>query len=434
MNRLLQRGVGWRTSHCRALTTTALILLLISACGPAATGNSTAPTTSGIPPPASRTTNTASAPGVSTDTIRVGLLTDLTGAAASTFGDTADGANARFFLQNAEGGVNGRMLKLDTADTTSSPTGALAAAQVLVAQKAVFGVIAVSALTFGSSVYLHSAGIPVVGSALDGPEWYIEPNTNMFNIEGASSSHYPSYTTEGAFYRSLGVDRIGFVADDTPSSARGVKQVSNSVRSAGLGVCTDIVVPLGAVDFTATALSLKQAGCDAVECSCLLRSALALATALQDTGVHLPMLFDAGPAQKVLGSAATIKASTGAFFPVETYYSGPAYDSFQRALKQFDPHFTGGLPDLGVIDGWQAADLFVKGLQVAGQNPTRQSFVTRLRQVRRLGRRWTAGFPGFFRTLRSGAPTVLSSLPDGRELAVRQLPGQRQAVLRYADS
>ena len=203
----------------------------------------------------------------------------------------------------------------------------------------------------------------------------------MFNIEGAGSPRYPSYTTEGAFYRSLGVNRIGFVADDTPSSARGIKQVSSSFRSAGLHRCADIVIPLGAVDFTGTALALKQSGCGAVECSCLLRSALALATALQDTGVHIPMLFDAGPAQEVLGSPATIRASTGAFFPVETYYSGPAYDSFVAALTRFDPHYTGGLPDLGVIDGWQAADLFIKGLQVAGQNPTRQSFVSQLRQV-----------------------------------------------------
>ena len=365
----------------RSVTTAALVLLLASACGGSTKGSSTATTTGSKATGARGAPNTASAPGVSADTITVGLLTDLTGAAASTFGDTADGVNARFFLQNSQGGVNGRMLKLATADTTSSPVGAQTAAEVLVAQKAVFGVIAVSALTFGGAGYLHAAGIPVVGSALDGPEWYMEPNTNMFNIEGASSPHYPSYTTEGEFYQSLSVHRIGFVADDTPSSARGVKQTSNSIRSAGLRICADIVVPLGAVDFTGNALKIKGAGCDAVECSCLLRTALALATALQDTGVHLSMLFDAGPAQELLASPASIKASTGAFFPVETYYSGPASAFFLNALKQFDPHYTGGLPDLGVIDGWQAADLFIKGLQVAGQNPTRQSYVANLRQV-----------------------------------------------------
>ena len=170
MNCVLRWRVGWRTG--RVLTAMGLVLLLISACGPAARRSSSAASTDGVPTGAGGAANTASAPGVSSDTIQVGLLTDFTGVASSTFGDTADGANARFFQQNAEGGVNGRMLKLDTADTTSSPAGALAAAQLLVAQKAVFGVIAVSALTFGSSAYLHAEGVPVVGSALDGPEWY----------------------------------------------------------------------------------------------------------------------------------------------------------------------------------------------------------------------------------------------------------------------
>ena len=359
-----------------------LVVSLGSACGPAAKGRatSTAPTSSATEtaPGASRT---STAPGVSKDMISVGLLTDLTGAAASTFADTADGANARFFLQNSEGGVNGRMLKLDVVDTTSSPLGAQTAAEVLISQKAVFGVMAVSALTFGSSVYLHSQGVPVVGSALDGPEWYQEPNSNMFNIEGASSPHYPSYTTEGEFYKSLAVDRIAFVADNTPSSARGVKQVINSAKSAGLRSCADIVVPLGAVDLTAIALSIKRAACDAAECSCLLTTSLALAVGLRDTGLDVPVVFDAGPAQAVLASPETVHESAGDFFPAETYYSGPAYNSLVEALKRYDPHYTGGVPDLGLIDGWQAADLFIKGLQIAGQNPTRQSFMAPLREV-----------------------------------------------------
>jgi branched-chain amino acid transport system substrate-binding protein len=311
----------------------------------------------------------------------VGLLTDLTGAASSTFADTPDGAQARFSLQNAEGGINGRTLRLDVADTGSTPVGAENAAQALVAQKKVFGVIAVSALTFGGSAYLHQEGIPVTGSALDGPEWYTEPNNNMFNLEGTSSPRYPSYTSEGQFYKSLGVGKIGFVADDTPSSARGVRQVSNSIRNAGLHVCTSIVIHLGAVDFNVIALQLKQFGCDAAECSCLLSSSLALATALHDHQVHIPLVFDAGPAQQILQSPGAIGAATGNYFPTLSAYSGPGYNAFINGLKQYDPHYSRGLPDLGVLDGWLAADLFIRGLQVAGPNPTRNSFISQLRRA-----------------------------------------------------
>lgn len=368
---------GW----ARTIVTLTLVTLLVGACTSSGRGRSTATTAGGTTKRNVGVTarGGASAPGISDKTVRVGLLTDLTGAAASTFADTPDGAQARFSLQNAQGGVFGRALKLDIADTGSTPVGAQNAAQALVAQKSVFGVIAVSALTFGGSAYLHQEGIPVTGSALDGPEWYTEPNLNMFNLEGTSSPRYPSYTSEGQFYKSLGVRNIGFVADDTPSSARGVKQVMNSLRNVGLRACTSIVIHLGAVDFNVITLQLKQAGCDAAECSCLLSSSLALATALHDSQVHIPLVFDAGPAQQILDSPGAIMAATGGYFPTLSAYSGPGYDAFISSLKHYDPHYTVGLPDLGVLDGWIAADLFIQGMQAAGPNPTRQAFISQLR-------------------------------------------------------
>jgi branched-chain amino acid transport system substrate-binding protein len=370
----------------------AVALLLVTACGSSSKGATTATTattggTGGTTATSvggsggSTSGNTASAPGVTTDSITVGFETDITGIASSTFADSAQGAIARFDMQNAQGGVNGRTLRLVSVDTTSTPSGANTAAKVLVSQKGVFGVMEVSALFFGAYQYLNAQKVPVTGSSLDGPEWYMEPNTNMFNIEGTNSPNYPSYTSQGEFYKSLGVSKISFVASNTPSSTRGIKQAIYSAQAAGLHTCADTVVPLGAVDFTGIALSIKNAGCDAAECSCVLSSSLALASALQDAGLDIPSVFDAGPAQQVLSSAATIKASDGSYFPAQIFYSGSAYNSFTSALKQYDSAYTGGLPDLGLIDGWQAADLFIKGLQVAGQNPTRQSFISNLRQV-----------------------------------------------------
>ena len=148
-----------------------------------------------------------------------------------------------------------------------------------------------------------------------------------------------------------------------------------------MSTCADALIPLGGVDFTATSLSIKTAGCDAAECSCVLSSSLALATALQNLGLKIPVVFDAGPSQDVITSPATQKAADGSYFPAQIYYSGSAYNTFIGVLKKYDPAYKGGLPDLGLIDGWQAADLFIKGLQVAGQNPTRQSYISNLRSV-----------------------------------------------------
>ena len=40
-----------------------------------------------------------------------------------------------------------------------------------------------------------------------------------------------------------------------------------------------------------------------------------------------------------------------------------------------------GIPDFGWTEGYVSADLLIKGLEVAGQNPTRSSFIDNLRKV-----------------------------------------------------
>ena len=79
--------------------------------------------------------NTASAPGVSPTTIKIGFITSFTGAASSTFATASTGAKAYFDAVNKAGGVDGRQIQLVTADDTSTPAGALAATQLLLSQR-----------------------------------------------------------------------------------------------------------------------------------------------------------------------------------------------------------------------------------------------------------------------------------------------------------
>jgi branched-chain amino acid transport system substrate-binding protein len=367
----------------QSLGVATVAMFVAAGCGSSSKGTSSPTTASGSSATTASggTANTASAPGVTPTTVTMGFVYDETGIASSTFADAINGAEARIAAQNANGGVKGRTLKIVSADTTSSPTGANTAAQTVVQEKGAFAVDEVSALFFGAYKSLQESGIPVTGSSLDGPEWYTQPNTNMFNIEGTSSPQYPAYSTEGQFWKSIGVSKISLVASNTPSSTSAIAASKASILAAGLQTCADAVVPLGGVDFTATALSIKAAGCNAAECSCVLSSSLSLATAIQNQGLTMPVEFGAGPSQGVFASPATEKAATGGYFPATIYYSGPQYTTFTNSLKQYDPTYKGGIPDLGLTYGWMTADLFIKGLQLAGQNPTRSTYIANLRPV-----------------------------------------------------
>ena len=67
-------------------------------------------------------TGAAAAPGVTDKTITIGLVTSQTGAGAPYFFDAPDGAQARFDVENAKGGVFGRKLKLISIDNATNPT------------------------------------------------------------------------------------------------------------------------------------------------------------------------------------------------------------------------------------------------------------------------------------------------------------------------
>jgi branched-chain amino acid transport system substrate-binding protein len=323
---------------------------------------------------------TASAPGVTATTVKVGILSDLTGPAASTFADAPAAMEARFKQFNAAGGVDGRKITWVVADTTSSPSGAETAAKDLVQTQGVFLVAPDSALLFGGTSYLQQAGVPVLGYPVDGPEWYEQPNTNMFAFSGNDSPSEPGYT-DGGFWKALGASKISFIASNTPSSTAGINPFKEDMAKDGLAVCDDFVTPLGGVSFTTYALSFKTAGCDASECSCVLSSSLAVSTALHQEGLSdVKIVYAAGPSQQIFSSTADEVAAKDAYF-VGGNYSTPGGKTMLAGLKKWDPSYSGGIPDLGAVSGWEVANLVIEGLQVAGKNPTRPSLITNLRKV-----------------------------------------------------
>jgi branched-chain amino acid transport system substrate-binding protein len=333
----------------------------------------------------------ASPPGVTSKTITLGFLGDLTGIAASTFGDGYGAAQARVNMQNAEGGVNGRKLKLVKADTESSTTETLTAVQDLVENKHVFGIMADSAFTFSGSTYLTKQGVPVTGDGIDGPEW--GTSSNMFDIEEPSNTTYANgksytYFALANFLKSIGATKVATLGYAiSPSSILSTKQTVGADSKDGLKNCYENTsVPFGGVDFTAIVLQIKQLGCNALVGSLISSSNVALATAIKQAGLHVKQFYFTSYGQDSL----TSKGADAAL--QDTYSEGTASKGnspvvkanlkWYKELKKYDPGYHGGIPDTGQTIGWDAADTMIEGLEVAGHNPTRGSFISKLRQVK----------------------------------------------------
>jgi branched-chain amino acid transport system substrate-binding protein len=325
----------------------------------------------------------AASPGVTKNSILIGLPGDLTGAGTASNGDANAAIEARFKQINAQGGVNGRKIKWISVDTQSTPTGALTAVQDLVQSKGVFAIAEDSIAVYDTAPYLHQQGVPMTGTAGDGREWYQQPNTNLFATGGNSTFVPPNYSDGGFWKFAVGKGgKVSALVANTPSATQLIPSFKTELLAEGLSPCVITIDPLDTLDVSAYALSFQHAGCQGVYCVQLLSTCLALSTTLQQEGLtKVKVDYAAGPSQSILQSAATIAAATGAIFPGTDWSSFPAGRAFLAGLRKYDPSYTGGAPDIGTYGGWEAANLMIEGLQVAGPNPTRQSFIKNLRKV-----------------------------------------------------
>jgi branched-chain amino acid transport system substrate-binding protein len=386
-------SLSWRKMSAVA----AGLALVLTACSSSSKGSQSTTTSGGSATTAATPTtaatattsgggsgNTASGPGVTASTITVGLITSVTGSAAPEYTGIIPSAQARIAQMNAQGGINGRQIKLITADDQSSPTGNNAAVQSLIA-KGVFGIIAVSPFVFGGYKTMATAGLPVTGGAFDGPEWGIKALSNMFAYSSPQDPQDPQYDGLANFAKGLGGTKsaaVGYgVSPSSAASARGFIFAAQHVGMSSGYLNTSL--PFGSVDVSAIALQLKNTGSDNLWLPLDENTNFAIISAYKQAGANIKVSVSAtGYGQALLNDPTAVQAAQGVYFntvgaPVEL--NNAATQNFTGALSQY-AHYT-GVPDFGWYTGWLGADIMLYGLKGAGQNPTRTSFIDYMHSV-----------------------------------------------------
>jgi branched-chain amino acid transport system substrate-binding protein len=322
------------------------------------------------------------------------MITDLTGPGASTYSEAVKGVEARLDLQNAEGGVDGRQLKLFTADDAGSPSQAATAAEELVAQHHPLVMIADSDVTFGAAKYLHSIGEPVFGDGLDSSEWGTQPYTNMFAPEGDvnPATQNGDNTVLAQFFKNEGATNVAIITyGEFPTAVAGAKSFAVAAKSVGMKVgLLDDSVPFPGMNATSIALAMNDAHVDAMEPGLQTSDSLSLLVAVHQTGQHLKVPFlGTGYGQDFLSDPSAVQAGQGAYFEawqIPISEKTPATVTEVAALQKYSG-FT-GVPPINLSLGWENADLAITGLEAAGPNPSQSAIIS---AVRNKVTNWTAG-------------------------------------------
>ncbi len=318
--------------------------------------------------------------------IKIALISSLTGPAASEFSTTAQGFNARIALQNAMGGINGHKIEGIVIDDQTSPSSDATAVQDAIS-KGVAGIVAVSPLFFDGAKYAEQAGIPVTGGYFDGPEWGEKPYTNMFASDaGSLDPTYPVSGLYGILVKKFGGSVVGsYGYGISPSAVRSATGFADSSKHAGLKVgVLDTSVPYGSVDFSTEALAAKQAGVNTIWASMDDNSDFALVTAMKQAGVKLKtVLLPTGYEPSVVNSPAWSDLQGAYFFSEFRPYGAPdaATKQMASALEKYEHTSASDFPTYNIYESWIGADLMLKGLALAGKNPTSAGVIKALRGV-----------------------------------------------------
>ena len=323
----------------------------------------------------------------SSSPITIAFITDLSGPGASENSTAPAGFKARIALQNAEGGVNGHKIIPLVLDDQTSPTSISTAVQLAISRGA-FGIVSESPLFFIAAKYPQEQGIPVTGTYDDGPEWGEQPYTNMFAADnGSIDPKYPVNTQIGVFLKQHGGTVLGaYGYGISPSSSRAAIAVSRAFQDAGgkVGVL-DTSVPFGSVNFTTAALTAKQHNVNAVIGNLDNNSNFALATAFKQAGIKAKaFVFPTGYESNLIDSPTWSDVQGDYFLSLFRPFSLPNAGTRQMAAAlQKYAHFTKSqFPDFSQSEAWVGADLMIKGLQMAGKNPTRAAVIKDLRGLK----------------------------------------------------
>ena len=310
--------------------------------------------------------------GGGTSTLKVGVLTTLSGPASSAFAGTTDGVTARFAAYKEDGGkCASTTFDVVKADDASSAQGALTATQKLVQQDKAYAVLEVSPFFYGAAQFATTVGkgTPIIGGGFDGAKQWNDTKNNLLPASTVPD-YTKTYSTSGDYFKGVGGTKIAGVAYESPSSQAGLEATLKSAEAAGLkrGYVNNSV-PFGSTDVGAIVLGIIGSKADVIAMSINPDTAFAVVAGLKQAGYKTKAVLTAtGYGADLLESAPAVQAGQGVTFstgwaPAELKNAGT--ERMSKALKDHAGSKS-GIPGFSQAMGWLTADLFLHGLEIAG--------------------------------------------------------------------
>ena len=323
--------------------------------------------------------------GISEDTIKVGQVTDLSGATAVWGVPTTNGSRMRIDEQNAAGGIHGRQIELIVEDGQYQVPVSVKAANKLLNRDKVF-------------VMLGNMGTPMNNAML--PRQLRMGVANLFPVTAAVSMYEPLHPLKFSYYvsyRDQIRSAVQYMAEKT-----GAKKVCMQTQATDYGHESELgyeqaVQTLGLesvyvgrhkvteTDFVGAVTRLKNSGCEVLFIGTIVTDTIQLYTAARKAGWDVPIVGNM-VVQHPLIAASADGAMEGLYSAgpiIDLDYTSAEYDGtwirewYERYVEAY-----GEAPVAQAQVAYVTADLMIRAMEAAGPDLTTGKMLAELEKIK----------------------------------------------------
>jgi ABC-type branched-subunit amino acid transport system substrate-binding protein len=340
-------------------------------------------------PACGKDTNTSSSsesvPGVTDTEIVFGTHLPLSQSPASAYGPIADGIRAYFdYINDTEGGVYGRKLKLIVGDDHYTPSDTVEVVRKLVEQDNVFAIVAGLGEETHSAVwkYLEERGVPDLFISSGLAKWTDPVVKTRFGGN-------PVYLQEGQMLGQYVAEhypgkKLGLLLQNNEFGEDGEKGVRAGIAGSDVQVVDVEKYESVQWDVTAQTQRLKNAGAEVLVAYAIPPPAASLVkTAREVLNWDVPIVVTGVDATELFISLAGAQNSEGI---VSVVFGHTSHETDVPGVRQYLANMAKYAPNAEISNitlyGYIMGELTVEGLKRAGHDLTRDSLVTALEGIR----------------------------------------------------
>jgi branched-chain amino acid transport system substrate-binding protein len=323
----------------------------------------------------------ADAPGVKSDSIKIGMFAPLTGSAA--IGAKAlYGAAAIYKDANEKGGVNGRKIELVIEDDACDPNKAIGAVKKLIAQDEAFmihGGWCSGTVLAAKPELTKDASLPFMVLAAAATSISTPVQKNVFHPVATTDT--VARTMVNFALSKSGSKRIAIISHSDEWGKSHLEPALAEMKAKGVEPVETVYLERGSVDATSQTLKLREAKPDVVlailypaEITIYLRDAYKFGLQASTLGTQAVSLEDTA---KRVGIPEAIK-SLYIFYPLSDTIDSPA---FQKWVEIFRKHYPNESVDTVSFIAMSGSLAVLEALKKLGPDVTREGMVSQLNSL-----------------------------------------------------